>query len=77
MWKSYAYTRNQRIQQLSPFEVDVLGPLFRDTGSKLRHKIEVSRARVRCGGEGAEDERRGGPCGALITANAGPLCRRC
>ena len=41
LWKSYAYTRNQRIQQLSPFEVDVLGPLFRDIGHKFKHKVEV------------------------------------
>jgi hypothetical protein len=40
LWKSYAYTRNQRIQQLSPFEVDVLGPLFRDIGGKVKHKLE-------------------------------------
>jgi len=41
LWKSYAYTRNQRIQQLSPFEIDVLGPLFKDIGAKVKHKIEV------------------------------------
>jgi hypothetical protein len=37
------YTRNQRIQQLSPFEVDVLGPLFRNVGEKIKHKLEVRR----------------------------------
>ena len=41
LWKSYAYTRNMRVQQLSPFEADVLGPLFRDIGSKFKHKVEV------------------------------------
>lgn len=41
LWKSYAYTRNQRIQQLSPFEVDILGPLFKDIGGKVKHKLEV------------------------------------
>lgn len=45
LWKSYSYTRNQRIQQLSPFEIDVLGPLFRDIGGKVKHKLEV---RVDC-----------------------------
>jgi hypothetical protein len=35
------YTRNQRVQQLSPFEVDVLGPLFRNVGEKVKHKLEV------------------------------------
>lgn len=35
------YTRNMRVQQLSPFEVDVLGPLFRNVGEKVKHKIEV------------------------------------
>lgn len=42
VWKSYSYTRNQRIQQLSPFEIDVLGPLFRNIGHKIKHKVEVS-----------------------------------
>ena len=36
------YTRNQRVQQLSPFELDVTGPLFRNIGEKIRHKVEVS-----------------------------------
>ena len=31
-----------RVEQLSPFEVDVLGPLFRNVGEKIKHKIEVS-----------------------------------
>jgi hypothetical protein len=35
------YTRNQRVQQLSPFEADVLGPLFRNVGEKIKHKVEV------------------------------------
>lgn len=39
-WKSYTFTRNQRIQQLSPFEADVLGPLFRNIGEKVKHKFE-------------------------------------
>lgn len=39
-WKSYTYTRNQRIRQLSPFELDVLGPLFRDIPAKIKHKVE-------------------------------------
>lgn len=38
------YTRNQRIQQLSPFEVDILGPLFRNIGEKFKHKFEVRNA---------------------------------
>ena len=29
-----------RVQQLSPFEVDVLGPLFRDVAHKVKHKVE-------------------------------------
>lgn len=33
------YTRNQRVQQLSPFEVDILGPLFRNIGGKIKHKV--------------------------------------
>ncbi len=41
-WKSYTYSRNQKIRQLSPFELDVLGPLFRDIPGKIRHKFEVS-----------------------------------
>lgn len=32
------------MQQLSPFELDVTGPLFRNIGEKIRHKVEVSRA---------------------------------
>lgn len=34
------YTRNQKIKQLSPFEVDIVGPLFRDLAGKLKHKLE-------------------------------------
>ena len=34
------FTRNQRVQMLSPFEVDTLGPLFSNIGPKLKHKIE-------------------------------------
>ena len=34
------YTRAERVQQLSPFEIDVLGPLFRNVGDKIRHKVE-------------------------------------
>ena len=29
-----------RVEQLSPFELDVLGPLFRNVGEKIKHKIE-------------------------------------
>lgn len=35
------YTKNQRVQQLSPFELDVTGPLFRNVAEKIRHKVEV------------------------------------
>ena len=34
------YTRNQRIQQLSPFELDIMGPFFRNVGEKIKHKVE-------------------------------------
>ena len=37
---STQFTRNQKIQQLSPFEVDIVGPLFRDLAGKLKHKLE-------------------------------------
>ena len=40
VWKTYSYQRGQRTQQLSPFEIDVLGPLFRNVGEKLKHKVE-------------------------------------
>lgn len=40
VWASYSFTRNQRVQMLSPFEVDTLGPLFSNIGPKLKHKIE-------------------------------------
>lgn len=45
VWKSYTHTRNQRIRQLSPFELDVVGPLFRDIPAKLKHKVEVRAGR--------------------------------
>jgi hypothetical protein len=35
------YTRDMRTQTLSPFEYDVIGPLFRNMGHKIQHKIEV------------------------------------
>ena len=35
-----SYQQGQRTQQLSPFEIDVLGPLFRNMGANLRHKVE-------------------------------------
>ena len=35
-----SYQKGQRTQQLSPFEIDVLGPLFRNMGANLRHKVE-------------------------------------
>ena len=39
-WKSYSYKKGERTQQLSPYEIDVLGPLFRNIGEKLKHKVE-------------------------------------
>lgn len=39
-WKSYTFMRDQKIKQLSPFEVDIVGPLFRDLAGKLKHKLE-------------------------------------
>ncbi len=44
VWKSYTYTRNQKIRQLSPFELDVLGGLFRDIPGKIKHKVMVRTA---------------------------------
>ena len=35
-----SYQQGQRTQQLSPFEIDVRGPLFRNMGANLRHKVE-------------------------------------
>lgn len=40
IWKSYSYKKGERTQQLSPYEIDVLGPLFRNIGEKLKHKVE-------------------------------------
>jgi hypothetical protein len=39
-WKSYSYKKGERTQQLSPYEIDILGPLFRNIGEKLKHKVE-------------------------------------
>ena len=36
----FQYTRNVRIQQLSPFEVDLIGPLFKNQIEKIKHKVE-------------------------------------
>jgi hypothetical protein len=35
------------VQQLSPFEIDVLGPLFRNIGYKIRHKVSRDAKRLR------------------------------
>ena len=36
----YQFKRGQKIQTLSPFEIDVLGPLFRNVGDKIKHKFQ-------------------------------------
>lgn len=39
-WKSYTYVPHEKVRQLSPFELDVVGSLFRNAGEKFRHKVE-------------------------------------
>lgn len=35
------YVRNEKTRQLSPFELDVVGPLFRNVGDKIKHKVSL------------------------------------
>ena len=41
MWKSYTYVPHEKMRQLSPFELDVVGSLFRNAGEKFRHKVRA------------------------------------
>ena len=33
------HVRNEKTRQLSPFELDVVGPLLRNVGDKIKHKV--------------------------------------
>ena len=39
VWKSYQYVPHEKTRMLSPFEIDVVGSLFRNAGEKFRHKV--------------------------------------
>ncbi len=39
LWKSYVFTSGQTTRTISPFEVDVVGSLFRNFGYKVKHKV--------------------------------------
>lgn len=71
------YTRNQRIEQLSPFEIDVIGPLFRNIGEKFKHKVEVRRSLARA--KGARYPPRPSRAGQLLGRRAAGalLCCPC
>ncbi len=41
VWKSYQHVPHEKMRQLSPFEIDVLGSMFRNAGEKFRHKVRA------------------------------------
>eukprot|EP00567_Pseudictyota_dubia_P007939 CAMPEP_0197454288 /NCGR_PEP_ID=MMETSP1175-20131217/37500_1 /TAXON_ID=1003142 /ORGANISM="Triceratium dubium, Strain CCMP147" /LENGTH=92 /DNA_ID=CAMNT_0042987839 /DNA_START=33 /DNA_END=308 /DNA_ORIENTATION=+ len=46
VWKSYNYTVGMTTRTISPFNVDVVGSLFRNAGGKLKHKVVDNAADV-------------------------------
>ncbi len=39
LWKSYVFQSGVVTRSVSPFEVNVLGSLFKDIGHKVKHRI--------------------------------------
>jgi Cytochrome b-c1 complex subunit 8 len=39
VWKAYVFTSGQKTQMLSPYEINVIGSLFKDVGGKVKHKV--------------------------------------